>query len=130
MPGSDWRKKTAWKLDGAEQHLDVQFGCHRQRVRARSDLVAEPSAVSSCSPGGCLDYPDFPDGVPGTPSQELQAMRMGHTVPANFEPQRYIWMVAGRPVMATACFTAGVFITKRSCGHELYSFLVRIFLRR
>ena len=83
-----------------EDRLDSLHGSERQRVRARERLEVEPSAASSGPAASSFDYPDFPAGVPMNEEEELQALRMGHTVPDNFDPQRYIRIVEGRPVMA------------------------------
>jgi len=99
MPKPDWRKKTAWRLDEAEQRLDAIHGTDRQRSRLR-DTEGEPSAaLRRFSPR--LAYPNFPTGVPQSAEEEMQALRLGHTIPTNFEPQRHLLFVAGRPVMAT-----------------------------
>ena len=114
MSSSNWLEATASRLDAAEQKLDKAYGFEERwdfSALPPPQGPAGPRAGASSSSSG---YKDFPSGIATTDAEELQAMRMGHTAPQNFDPGRHIFFVHGRPVMATALLTGGSELCPRS----------------
>ena len=97
-----WYRGVAHRLDIVREGLatSAEGGASSSTSRPADAPPSAAAASSSASAPGPQNRGVQPRGQPGTPDEELAAMRLGRAVPASFNLQRHAVMVCGRPVVA------------------------------
>ena len=101
LPDPRWYQSADRRLDAVRSGLAASAAGEEASAAEAADV--EPAATSAASSG--LTYEQHrhkgvrPRGQPQTPQEELSALRLGRSSPANFALQRHAVMVCGRPIV-------------------------------
>ena len=86
----EWQRETAQRLTRQRQQLSLLGASSKAPPPGQPSRIVMPAA----------DVP--PLALPDSPRSELRALVIGKNQPADFLPQRNLYMVRGRPVLVTS----------------------------